>query len=1184
MKTPLDFYPLDGSLLRRLLAAGAALLMVAGQTHAAPGPVPLVPAGSVWKYLDTGLDQGAAWVAPNFNDGGWRSGPAQLGYGDGDEVTAVSFGPDPNQKYVTTYFRHTFVAGDVGSFTNLNLWLLVDDGAVVYLNGTEVFRCNLPAGGITFSTVALAVGENSVFSVALVPTQLVVGTNVIAVEVHQNVAASTDLSFDLALTGNSGTPQPPVISQTPFSQTRYVGQNVTFSVTATGSEPLTYQWQFYTWPIAAATNATLNLFNLQTTNSGYYRVIVTNVAGAVTSSVAQLEVFEPPTQPGQIDPLFSARLSHRGYVDALAQQPDGRCYVAGFFDQINGVGRGSLARLWPNGEVDLSFVPPPCLTVNALAVQPDDKVLANLGFSGVPSRVARLHSDGSLDTTFVPYTNAATSVLAVQPDGRILVASRYPVRRLVRLNSDGRPDPSFNVAVDGVVVDYAIRAVTPLPNGQLLIGGGFNNVNGIARGGVARLNTDGTVDPTFNPVANPDAWVNCLTVLPNGKILIAGGFGWQNNLPRRAIARLNPDGSLDPAFDPGAGIGPGDVEIHSIAAQADGRVLIGGNFLQVSGVPRNGLARLNPDGRLDTSFIDPSFSSSEDTRIPAILIQSADKALVAGDDPAYVIGLVRVYLGPMAMPPTIVTQPASQTRFVGQTATFSAEASGTPPLRYQWQYDGVPIAGATNSSFVIGHSSLADAGSYSVVVSNSAGSVTSAAALLTVQTIPTTFPSSVNFACNCQGGTGYSSSNYELPTPDDLPAELHVVAVYEGPAHVNGTVAVRVNATNKPVVLALSAYQPVTWAVTAGPGARVEAVYVSGYGSNAQLVTGLPLGVPVNRVNFGTYCYGWEYGHNTGGGSYSTMIQGVRQTTDMVETSFQGCYAGVTFEIPYLTEANRPPRITRQPAAVTVMETLTATFSVEAAGSAPLFYQWRWFNQYLPGATNATLVLTNVQIHQAGQYLVEVRNLADTVTSLPAQLTVEPYDDPSIIEQPASKTNLVGQTAAFTVVAIGQPLAYRWLKDGEFLTDGGRVSGVTTATLSIADLQLNDTGVYAVYVSNPAGDVFSDDAALTVLPMLTGPGSIDFSFRPGVILVAYEYVRALAVQADGKILVGGDFHNVNGETRFDLARLNPDGTLDETFNWEANWFFVDAVVIQPDGKILVAAAAVTTTSTPVCCA
>ena len=173
----------------------------------------LVPTGSAWRYLDDGSDQGAAWREPDFDDSAWASGPAQLGYGDGDEATVVSYGGDAGNKYITTYFRHSFDVADASipsltlrtSFESLTLRILRDDGAVVYLNGTEVFRTNMPGGAIGYHTLAAsAIGgsdESRFFAAAVDPDILHDGSNVLAVEIHQAAVTSSDISFDLELRG-----------------------------------------------------------------------------------------------------------------------------------------------------------------------------------------------------------------------------------------------------------------------------------------------------------------------------------------------------------------------------------------------------------------------------------------------------------------------------------------------------------------------------------------------------------------------------------------------------------------------------------------------------------------------------------------------------------------------------------------------------------------------------------------------------------------------------------------------------------------------------------------------------------------------------------------------------------------------------------------------------------------------
>jgi len=167
--------------------------------------VTLVAAGATWKYLDDGSNQGTAWKDVTFDDSGWAAGPAQLGYGDGDEATVVSFGPDANNKYVTTYFRYSFNISDPSIYQSLSLQIMRDDGAIVYLNGSQVFSSNMPAGPITYTTPASSTvgsaNESQFVGADISPGHLVTGTNIIAVEIHQVSGSSSDISFDLILSG-----------------------------------------------------------------------------------------------------------------------------------------------------------------------------------------------------------------------------------------------------------------------------------------------------------------------------------------------------------------------------------------------------------------------------------------------------------------------------------------------------------------------------------------------------------------------------------------------------------------------------------------------------------------------------------------------------------------------------------------------------------------------------------------------------------------------------------------------------------------------------------------------------------------------------------------------------------------------------------------------------------------------
>ena len=241
----------------------------------------LVGRGSTWKYLDTGTNQGTAWRDLAFQDSGWATGPGKLGYSSNNAGfgTVVSYGPDPANKYITTYFRKAFTVSNPGTIAALNLGLLRDDGAVVYLNGIEVYRNNMPGGAVTYITRASTTVDdgNTYYPASVDPALLVAGTNVIAAEMHQVSPSSSDLSFDAELTAalSSGGSTPtqtatptlittpaltPAVSSTP-------SRTVTAAATPTGGAgagPIAWAedamtWIFKTDPVK--TNPSITLFS-----------------------------------------------------------------------------------------------------------------------------------------------------------------------------------------------------------------------------------------------------------------------------------------------------------------------------------------------------------------------------------------------------------------------------------------------------------------------------------------------------------------------------------------------------------------------------------------------------------------------------------------------------------------------------------------------------------------------------------------------------------------------------------------------------------------------------------------------------------------------------------------------------------------------------------------------------------
>ena len=204
--------------------------------------ITLSPFQSSWRYLDNGTNQGAEWRKTGFNDGSWKTGNGKFGYGISDANTRISFGPDSRKKYITTYFRTT-VSLDPSVYPNFTGRIKRDDGVIVYVNGVEVYRNNMPSGTVSYTTLASVSAtdngmQEQVFSIS--SSYFVAGANTIAVEIHQyrNNNGDTDMAFDFSL----GSPEltPPVVSssnrQVPLSY-HTAAEAVTFRVTF--SEPVT---------------------------------------------------------------------------------------------------------------------------------------------------------------------------------------------------------------------------------------------------------------------------------------------------------------------------------------------------------------------------------------------------------------------------------------------------------------------------------------------------------------------------------------------------------------------------------------------------------------------------------------------------------------------------------------------------------------------------------------------------------------------------------------------------------------------------------------------------------------------------------------------------------------------------------------------------------------------------------
>ncbi len=382
-----------------------------------------------------------------------------------------------------------------------------------------------------------------------------------------------------------------------------------------------------------------------------------------SAAVAQTSFVDPSFDPGSG--------ADGGFVEAVALQPDGKILVCGNFTTFNGQTHHNVARLNSDGSLDSSFQADVGYWVRNLALQNDGKVVIGGFFTdvnGIPrNRVARLNADGSLDLSFNPGSGCEGKIVPVDPtepfvfavglqsDGRIIIGGNFITYNgatrsgLARLNSDGSLDTSFDV---GSGMNSWVRSLRVQPNGQTLVSGWFTTYNNVGHNRMVLLNSDGSADTTLAPNFGDSTAIYSMAPLANGQIVV-GGHSINTNAPFvTEVVRLNPDGSFDPTFNP-SGSGAND-KVEIVLLQSDGKFVIAGYFNQYDGEARQGVARLNADGTLDESFVvninNWSFSG---------VLQGDGRVLICGGfsavDGFARGGVVRLLSSTFDPPPPVVT-------------------------------------------------------------------------------------------------------------------------------------------------------------------------------------------------------------------------------------------------------------------------------------------------------------------------------------------------------------------------------------------------------------------------------------------------------------------------------------------------------------------------------------------------
>jgi uncharacterized delta-60 repeat protein len=456
-----------------------------------------------------------------------------------------------------------------------------------------------------------------------------------------------------------------------------------------------------------------------------------------------------------------------GTVLALAVQTDGSIVIGGDFTSINGTARNRIARLNSNGTADGSFLPTNSIdgSVLALAVQTNNAVIIGGSFAQgpFPSWNARLNADGSTDTSFSSIPNGAVYAIAIQTDGKIVIggafttvdgANRY---RIARLNPDGSLDNTFQNGMTGASSN--VRCIQIQTDGKILIGGDFTTVNGAYRNYVARLNSDGSIDAGFTSSPGANGSIYAVAEQPDNSVVIGGNFTSYNEVSLSRVARLYADGTRDTTFT-NFGI---NETIQALAIQSDGGILIGGLFTTINNAKWSYLGRLYGDlyppqfveqpASLNTNVGTTATFSAQVSNPTATTFQWRlnGNDIPGATDTSYSLynvqlsdaGNYSVFVNDadggttssnavlqVGYTPVVVQQPLSLTNFLGGTANFSCQVTGSAPINLQWTLFGNPLTGATNTTLTITNLQPGNIGYYALTATNIFGGTVSSNAAL----------------------------------------------------------------------------------------------------------------------------------------------------------------------------------------------------------------------------------------------------------------------------------------------------------------------------------------------------------------------------------------------------------------------------------------------------------------------
>jgi hypothetical protein len=1008
--------------------------------------------------------------------------------------------------------------------------------------------------------VNISGATSSSYTISSVTTNDAAGYSVLVVNGGGSVTSSTATLTVLV---------PAAITSQPQSQAVIPGQNTSFSVGASGTAPFSYQWSFNGTNVSGATTATLTLTNVQPANAGNYAVVITNVAGSVTSAVAILTVYVPPT------------ITTQPQSQAVAKND------ATSFSVVAG-GTAPLSYQWNLNGTSLSGATSSTLT------------LAKVRSGNVGSYTVMVtNSAGSVTSAVAVLTMDAPPYILTQPQNQTVNLGQ---NASFSVGAIGLAPVYYQWRLNGSAVAGATNSTLLLTNIQPNKAGNYTVLLWNSKGWV--ISSNATLTVIISPGIQTQPASQALVQGQNATFSVGASglapLNYQWSINGTNLAGATNSSLVVAAIDP-TDAGSYSVVVTNLAGSATSSVAILNIIVPAAGSYLEAVATNNPLaywrlGELSGTTAFDCVGGNNATYANVTLNRAG--ALATDSDPSAAFNGTSAYAG-------------TSVSLANNLPAFTLEAwfkltAATARMGLFGQNDAIELGfNATNTIQIY----TGNGGSLTVTNIWSTNSWHHIAAVGTGTnlfmyvdgnlagsggTVTNNYGSSTYLFNIGGGGVFDAATNWFNGGLDEIAVYGHALAATDIKRHyllglalptitltaptnnatfmppatinpaatvvTNGHTITKVQFYNGASLLGEDTTAPYTnsWSAV-GPGTySLSAVVIYDLGSvtssvatvtvltpptissqpqSQAVITGQSAAFSVSASGTSPLAYRWKFnGNNISYGTNATLALTNVQTTNagnytVVVTNFAG---SITSSVAALT-VYVPPTITSQPASQSLILGQNATFSVGASGTAPLSYQWSANGTSISNGTNASLTLTNIQTTDAASYSVVVTNIAGSATSSVATLTV--YVPPTIMTQPQSLGVAKGQDASFTVAAAGSsPFTYQWYLNGS----ASQLGGETSPTLQLSSVATSDAGNYTVVVANAGGSVTSQVATLTVYVPPT------ITTQPRNLTVTQGQNAAFTVVASGTVPLSYQWNfngtNISDATNASLTLTNVQGS------------------------------------------